>query len=316
MSPKIIPARAKTGDSSAANVCSPTPLTAVRQLLPEMDNRDCSDEMIYRYLRATGGDLNATARRLRATTDWYRRERPTEMFCPACPMEPCSHYMHVACRDLRGRPVIYSCMELACNKAYLPNLHHCIATLEKCIHLMPEGETSWSWVLDFTGFTVRDVALTPLAKTFLSVTASHYPERLGHFWVIDAPSVFSGLWRAVSPLIDPKTREKIAFLPGPKRKHELAQGLKPHFDEETLAWLIQEMEDCRLAGKGKKHYDYGAVLKFATEKCDEDITCADGSTRHCHLGAPAFLDSLRQLAKAQKPLPPQYARHAKQSSSA
>ena len=36
-----------------------------------------------------------------------------------------------------------------------------------------------------------------LAKAFLDVSAKHYPERLGQFFVVDAPSVFSLLWKGI-----------------------------------------------------------------------------------------------------------------------
>jgi hypothetical protein len=61
---------------------------------------------------------------------------------------------------------------------------------------MDPGVEQWIWVCDFYGFGMADINIR-LARAFLSVTAEHYPERLGHFIVIDAPSAFNIVWRAV-----------------------------------------------------------------------------------------------------------------------
>jgi hypothetical protein len=52
-----------------------------------------------------------------------------------------------------------------------------------------------------------------MAHTFLDLAARHYPERLGTFFLVDAPSIFVTLWNALLPFIDPVTRKKIRFLP-------------------------------------------------------------------------------------------------------
>ena len=277
---------------------------AVRLALGEDTN--ASDEMIDRFLRATGGNVKLSSHRIQETLEWHKRIDPGRIGCPACPREPCAHYMHVACYDVRGRPVIYSCMALAQNKRYQDNLDHVLATLETCVLLLPPGESMWSWILDFKGFGVKDVSLAPLAKTFLQILADHYPERLARFFVVDAPSVFSQLWKLVSPFIDAKTRTKIAFLPGPKQPHALLDGLREFFDEETLEWLHEEMLDCRHSKKGGKFYDYKAVSELGEDDGD------GASNGHCNLGSPAFLRHLREMAKKGS-LPPQYSRHARVS---
>lgn len=39
-----------------------------------------------------------------------------------------------------------------------------------------------------------------MARVFLNVSAEYYPERLGHFVVLDAPSVFNMLFKVPIPL--------------------------------------------------------------------------------------------------------------------
>ncbi len=46
-------------------------------------------------------------------------------------------------------------------------------------------------------------------QAFLNVSAEYYPERLGLFVIVDAPKLFSVLWKAVRKFVDPKTRRKV-----------------------------------------------------------------------------------------------------------
>eukprot|EP00798_Chlamydomonas_sp_ICE-L_P021194 gene21194-28097_t len=91
-----------------------------------------------------------------------------------------------------------------------------------------------------------------LAQAFLDISAEYYPERLGLFMVIAAPSLFNVLWTAIKPFVDVKTYNKIRFLPydattsseqakGSKLRGELAK----HLDSKTLEWMMKEMAENR-----------------------------------------------------------------------
>lgn len=51
--------------------------------------------------------------------------------------------------------------------------------------------------------------LAPVPQIFLNLSAAHYPERLGTFFIVSAPAVFNTLWRAISRFIDPVTKQKV-----------------------------------------------------------------------------------------------------------
>lgn len=274
---------------------------AVRALLTPEQNAASPDDMVARYLRATSGDAKHAAHRLQATLAWWAAESPVSMFCTACRGLPCSHYMQVMCRDRSSRPVIYSQIGLAHNKDIEDNRRHMISTFEAAIALMPPGVEAWCWVLDFHKFSLRDCD-PRLARIFLNLAATHYPERLGHFWIVDAPALFGTLWSAVQRFIDPKTREKIAFL-SLKKREQLTSVMAEHFDDETVAWLVVEMEDNRRERgpeEQPKSYPY-ADLARAGEAADE------AAGRHCNLGSPAYLAELRAW---EGPLPPQLTANA------
>lgn len=121
--------------------------------------------------------------------------------------------------------------------------------------------------------------------------------------------VFSSLWNAIKSFIDPKTRNKITFL-SLKKKAKVQQAFTKIFDEETIQWLLNEMEENRQGGEfaqGKKVYDHAALEKLGGSNAGDTPVAEDGSEkeekpRHCHLGTPAFL---RELRAWKGPLPPQ-----------
>lgn len=216
----------------------------VRQYLSEQENIRASDEMVERYIRAVGGrDARKAAKRLKLTLEWYQQENIESLVCPVCPKVKSSHYMHCACFDKCDRPTIYSCLELATNKDIEDNRKHMVATFETAILLMGENVSQWNWILDFHGFGIRDCD-PRLAKVFLNLAADHYPERLGHIFVIDAPTLFSGLFKTIRPLIDPKTAKKILFL---KLNDEEAiyKHMGQYYEADVMDWLFAEMKDNR-----------------------------------------------------------------------
>lgn len=82
----------------------------------------------------------------------------------------------------------------------------------------------------------------------LQLFSHHYPERMGTFYMIEAPYIFSKLYKLLSPYIDPVTASKLIFLKGPTGKgggEDLRETLGKHFDEELVEWLVKEMLENR-----------------------------------------------------------------------
>lgn len=84
--------------------------------------------------------------------------------------------------------------------------------------------------------------------SFSEMSGSHYPERLGLFFVVDAPRIFNTLWRVVSQMVDPITKSKVRFVPFDVvtgNKSVLRRELQSVFDEELTEWLLREMQENR-----------------------------------------------------------------------
>ena len=225
-------------------------------------------ENVERFLRAEDHNEHKAARRLVSMVAWMEEERPQEMYCPACyefgssggeeealSLTSAGHYMHVVAYDQCDRPTIYSCLELAVNKDIEDNRKHLISTFETAICIMPPGVRQWNWVLDMHGFRLVD-SDPRLARIFLSLAGERYPERLGEFWVVDAPKIFSGLWSIIEKFIDPKTKEKIRFVSTKNGERELRDALATRFREEDVDWFCLEIAANRKVKRGEKTFCY------------------------------------------------------------
>ena len=61
----------------------------------------------------------------------------------------------------------------------------------------------------------------------LLLLQNHYPERLAQLWFLNAPGIFWGLWKMVSPFIDAGTRDKISFVKGEEALADLKKVIPP-----------------------------------------------------------------------------------------
>lgn len=80
----------------------------------------------------------------------------------------------------------------------------------------------------------------------------NYPELLGVLSLVNAPWLFSGLWRALQRVVDDRTKAKIQFVTTKK----LQGSLGPLLGEEMSEWLHGEVQDNLAASKAKRKKAY------------------------------------------------------------
>ncbi|KXS15297.1 CRAL/TRIO domain-containing protein [Gonapodya prolifera JEL478] len=68
-------------------------------------------------------------------------------------------------------------------------------------------------IFDMTDFGLKNMDF-PFVKLLVSCLEAYYPESLGVLLIVNAPWVFSGVWKIISPWIDPVVRSKIQFCSG------------------------------------------------------------------------------------------------------
>jgi hypothetical protein len=194
-----------------------------------------SDETLLRFLRARGFHLNKTFAMLKEDVEWR---------------EQFEGYHFIVSRDFRG--------------AFQMHLERCIYLTGKsrdgrpiltvrARHFWPKlvddpiqvvyfflfyvdgickmaedaGHLTFFGLLDLEGFGYANFSFQ-LVKIAVGVLQDHFPERLGCIYVLNAPMVFSAIWRMIQPLLDERTRSKIDILGSNWDK------LKDHIDPSAL----------------------------------------------------------------------------------
>ena len=184
-----------------------------------------TEDCIHRYLRAENGKPALAAERIHATLAWRRDSQPDNVECTECLKDHRSHDARFIGSDRHGRPCIYSCF--AASKAREPKalLAHFISLLEACIQKMPGHVETLIWLVDFTGFSVKEAMDPRFSINLVQLLQAHYPERMACIICLGAPKAFSGLWSAVKSLMKENTRRKIMFVKGHEQVCEMPEQL-------------------------------------------------------------------------------------------
>lgn len=132
--------------------------------------------------------------------------------------------------DKEGRPIYLDrpCMfeideleaiwpEEKCIKYYVREYEKLIhVRLPACSAAKGEKVERTMSVLDINGFGMSKLNRRTIhfIKIAINIGSDYYPEIMGCMFIINAPFLFTGAWRVISPFIDEKTRRKIHILGG------------------------------------------------------------------------------------------------------
>ncbi|CCI49088.1 unnamed protein product [Albugo candida] len=205
-------------------------------------------EVDARFVEACGGDMEEAKRRYKQTLNWRMEHnmdnallRPLAHF--SIMKQAHANYIHK--RGKKGHLVTFE--HLGSMKASREHwLRHGISEKDAIMYHMISQEFLWRVldprpfpngtqikVVDLQGISMADVGGEVFAymKTLGQTVAEYNPERIFFMIVLNPPSWFSLIWKLVSPLVDPKTRERVQVLRGEK---DIARGLLECIDEENL----------------------------------------------------------------------------------
>jgi len=135
-------------------------------------------------------------------------------YCKHCPHGYLGH-------DRQGRPVLYknfSSCRLWELQAEGVDVETCLRynkwVTERTAHLM-RHTGQWTIILDLEGLTLRQCT-SPVhmkyCKGLAKDDSNHYPERLAHMLIINAPALFSKTWSLVASWLDDATRNKVRIV--------------------------------------------------------------------------------------------------------
>mmetsp|Transcript_4555 Transcript_4555/g.12852 ORF Transcript_4555/g.12852 Transcript_4555/m.12852 type:complete len:302 (+) Transcript_4555:242-1147(+) len=220
-----------------------------------------------RYVRARRGKPAAAEAMVRESLRWRESFGVSRL---AERQEDIRHAGHTgkvrvsACRDRAGRPVLVLTPRLENQRnAVDPNLVNLVYHLERCIGgregvmTFPSPEPSPDGkavvVMDFRGYSFFNNPPMRASKATLSIFQNHYPERLHKFIVLNAPTIFYGFYKVISPFIDPVTKAKVQFVVGSDEQQR--KVLDEHFDLTQLESSLG----------GGRFYEFSAEEYFSAD---------------------------------------------------
>lgn len=83
---------------------------------------------------------------------------------------------------------------------------------ERAIDLMPPHQDSMVCLVDYRSATLKTTPSIANARHFLSIVQNHYVETLGRAIVVNLPFLLTFFYKAISPFLDPVTRDKVRSL--------------------------------------------------------------------------------------------------------
>ncbi|CAI5739952.1 unnamed protein product [Hyaloperonospora brassicae] len=197
------------------------------------DDDGQDEELDGRFLAGCEGDVEEAKARYAATMKWRKENdvdtillRPSPVFAD---MKECfTHFTHK--KDRQGHPISFEF--LGGQRKALHDftgrgvsedeaiMHH-VRMMEfmwKVLDPRPFPEGNMLKVYDIKGISMADLStdVVNYTKKWGEVVATYNPERVYQVFLINPPSWFNLIWKLVSPLVNPKTRERIHVLRGQK----------------------------------------------------------------------------------------------------
>jgi len=144
--------------------------------------------------------------------------------------------------DREGRPIYIECagqikhkemMEVTnedrFNKYFIQSYEHLLhVKFPACSRAVGKRVSSTIYIMDLKGGSLKLVGgkTYDFIKTASKIGQDYYPEILGQMFIVNAPMLFTGVWAAIKPWIDEKTRNKIKIL-GSKYEKEIQAVIDP-----------------------------------------------------------------------------------------
>ncbi|TXT09230.1 hypothetical protein VHUM_02704 [Vanrija humicola] len=164
-------------------------------------------------MRAAKWHMADAKKRIKGTLEWRREYRP-DLIEPG-EVEPENETGKIVLSgfDRQGRPLLIMRPGRQNTKESPRMVRYTVWFLERCIDLMPPGVEQLNIFLDYASISFSERTSMQMSRTVLSIMANHYVERLGRGIIVNAPWFFGAFYSAISPFIDPVSRDKVRFNP-------------------------------------------------------------------------------------------------------
>ncbi|ONK59664.1 uncharacterized protein A4U43_C08F9010 [Asparagus officinalis] len=163
----------------------------------------CNDACVERFLKGKGDNVKKAAKHLRTVLSWRESIGTDHLIADEFSSELAEGVAYVAGHDDEARPVMVfrikqDYFKFHTQKSYLRLL---VFTLEVAVSSMSRFVDQFVLLFDASFFRSAPAFLNLYMGT-LKVITEFYPARLHRAFVIDAPSMFSCLWKGARPFVD------------------------------------------------------------------------------------------------------------------
>eukprot|EP00760_Papus_ankaliazontas_P020576 PhM_4_TR18462/c0_g1_i1/m.77200 len=204
------------------------------------DRQFASDEALARYLTARKNKYSAARHMLEKSLQWRVQALPRPkcvMRCHLCDVDPYQHCFIPLGFDCFGNVVVYGCAPRARNHDADHAVRHVTQTLFYIWESFPFSK-QWVWIVDFNGYGLTHAMQAKIGIAFLTTFDNHFPERLRAVILVNPPSVFQVLLKALKPFGDERTWAKLRTVKG--KPEEVSRALAKNFgivSNTTLTWI-------------------------------------------------------------------------------
>ena len=235
-----------------------------------------TDDLLCRFLRARGWDVPRASKLLERYLKWRITFKPWATRYSDISLEYQTGKMYrLQEPDLEGRSVLVFCPGNQNTKNWRAHMQQLVFTLEGATRSNWEDidhphyseadpppnftppEQKLTIVFDFSTYSLLNAPPVSQSLETLHILQDCYCERMGCALMINPPSIFSFMWKAISPFVDPSTRKKILFLrPG--------KGVSCAVEAALAEKLDLSMLDRSLGGRADKPFQpgpYGAWMR-------------------------------------------------------
>ena len=235
-----------------------------------------TDDLLCRFLRARSWDVPKASKLLDRYLKWRISFKPWAIRYADISLEFQTGKMYrLQERDLDGRSVAVFAPGNQNTKNWRAHMHQLVYTLEGATRSNWEDmdypnyseanpppsvtppEQKLTIVFDFSSYSLLNAPPVSQSLETLHILQDCYCERMGCALMINPPSIFSMMWKAISPFMDPHTRKKILFL-------RPAQGIAGAVERALSEKLDLDLLDQSLGGRADKPFlpgPYGVWMR-------------------------------------------------------
>lgn len=223
------------------------------------------DELDNRFLEGCNGEVDEAKRRYVKTMAWRKENDIDNIFLRPAPhfaamKESLLHFTHK--KDKLGHPLSFEHLG-SMKKSMEYFLAHGVTVEDAVMHHILMQEFLWKVIdprpfpegvmlkiYDIKGISMSDVSgdVFNYTKQLGEIVAEYNPERIYQVFILNPPTWFNLIWKLVSPLINPKTRERVHVLRGQK---DIQKALLEFIDPENLP--VEYGGKCKCEGGCSTH---------------------------------------------------------------